>query len=88
MHALATITDPEVGLDIVSMGLLYNARQTDDTLIIDMTMTTPYCPLAPFFTQEVSRVAAATVPDAPAVVVNFVFTPLWSQSMIDHGENI
>lgn len=86
MSALATIKDPEVGLDIVSMGLLYNARLTDSQLIVEMTMTTPYCPLGPFFSQEVARVATEAT-GIRQIDVQFVFSPLWHPSMIDHGEH-
>lgn len=86
MSALATIKDPEVGLDIVSMGLLYNARYDGAQVAIEMTMTTPYCPLAPFFTQEVSRIATEAT-GVTQVEVQFVFSPLWNPAMINHGES-
>ena len=46
--ALSEVYDPEIGIDIVSLGLIYGTNIDDDGLLtIDMTLTTPYCPIGP-----------------------------------------
>ncbi|MFC1663278.1 metal-sulfur cluster assembly factor [Patescibacteria group bacterium] len=81
---LSKIIDPEVGLDIVTMGLIYNAKRSDDKLEIDMTMTTPYCPLQDYFDIEVKK--AAKIFAENKLKINFIFDPAWSPNMIDRKE--
>jgi metal-sulfur cluster biosynthetic enzyme len=74
--ALATCLDPEVGLDIVSLGLIYDIATTDTSVAITMTLTTPGCPLVPYFEQEiVAKVKAATT--AETVTIELSFDPPW-----------
>jgi metal-sulfur cluster biosynthetic enzyme len=42
-NALAGVIDPELYLDVVSLGLVYGVRLADDALVVEMTMTTPGC---------------------------------------------
>lgn len=83
LRALSEIKDPEVGLDIVTMGLIYGIARSEQRLIIAMTMTTPFCPLGPYFTQAVTQAATAAVPDVIEVRVDFVFQPLWQPGMVN-----
>lgn len=75
-QALATCLDPEVGLDIVSLGLIYDIATTETRVSITMTLTTPGCPLVPYFEQEiVNKVKGAT--GANEVVITVTFDPPW-----------
>ena len=46
MRALKAVYDPEIGINIVDLGLVYGATVEDATVKIDMTLTSPACPLA------------------------------------------
>lgn len=73
---LATCLDPEVGLDIVSLGLIYDIQTTDTDVKITMTLTTPGCPLVPYFEQEiVSKIKEGT--GANEVKIDLSFDPPW-----------
>lgn len=73
---LATCHDPEVGLDIVSLGLIYDIATTEATVHITMTLTTPGCPLVPYFEQEiVGKIKAGT--GAAEVTIELSFDPPW-----------
>ena len=75
-RALATVMDPELGLDIVSLGLVYRIECTTDAVELDLTMTTPACPLAEHIREEAERAVARAFPDA-RVQANLVWSPPW-----------
>lgn len=57
--ALSEVYDPEIGIDIVSLGLIYDTNIDDDGLLtIDMTLTTPYCPMGPIIETQAHAVCA------------------------------
>lgn len=73
---LATCLDPEVGLDIVSLGLIYDIQTTESEVKITMTLTTPGCPLVPYFEQEiVGKIKEGT--GATDVKIDLTFDPPW-----------
>jgi metal-sulfur cluster biosynthetic enzyme len=75
--ALSEVYDPEIGIDIVSLGLVYDTRLDDDGLLtIDMTLTTPYCPLGPVI-QTQAHAVCAPLPGVNDVKVEIVWTPPW-----------
>ena len=75
--ALSEVYDPEIGIDIVSLGLVYGSSIDDDGLLtIDMTLTTPYCPLGPVIETQAHAVCAP-LPGVKDVRVNLVWSPPW-----------
>ena len=45
LEVLKTVIDPEIGLNIVDLGLVYNIDQTENNITVTMTLTTPGCPI-------------------------------------------
>jgi metal-sulfur cluster biosynthetic enzyme len=80
--AIRTVVDPEAGLDIVELGLVYGIDVSDDTVVVRMTMTTPTCPMSDYLTGAVVDAVATLVPAAPPVRVEVVFDPPWTPSMM------
>jgi metal-sulfur cluster biosynthetic enzyme len=79
------IIDPEIGMSIVDMGLIYDAVHTDGKVDVDMTLTTPMCPLGPMMADEVVRTLKKD--DAiDDVDVNFVFDPPWDPHTMANEE--
>lgn len=75
--ALRQCIDPELGIDIVSLGLIYNVEWTEDSVTITMTLTTPGCPLVPYFKQRIlDQVRSATGTEQVNIVLTF--DPPWS----------
>ena len=75
--ALSEVYDPEIGIDIVSLGLVYGSHFEDDgMLVIDMTLTTPYCPLGPVI-QTQAHAVCSPLPGVRDVHVNLVWSPPW-----------
>lgn len=79
---LRAVIDPEVGLNVVDLGLIYGIRVIDDEIQIKMTMTTPSCPMTEYLHDRVSDMAWLCHPDAKSVDVELVWEPLWEPSMI------
>jgi metal-sulfur cluster biosynthetic enzyme len=75
--ALRTVRDPEVGLSIVEMGLVYGITIDGALVRVTMTLTAPGCPLGDVMTQWV-RAAVARVPGVEGVEVVLTFDPPWT----------
>ncbi len=85
--ALKNVYDPEIGLDIVNLGLVYNIDVQDlgKTVQIDMTLTTPACPAGPQIIDQARREVNAlrdVFQDLQEVNINLVWTPFWNPSMM------
>lgn len=75
---LATVVDPELGVDIVNLGLVYTIDLDDEGIcLIEMTLTTMGCPLTNVLADMVTQ-AVKKVPEVKNVDVEFVFEPAWS----------
>lgn len=78
LEALETVIDPELGIDIVNLGLVYEIRFDDNGHTeIDMTLTTMGCPLADLLTDRIHD-AMRDVPEVTKVEVKLVWYPVWS----------
>ncbi len=79
---LHTVVDPEIAIDIYSLGLVYKIDLDDDgNLTIDMTLTAPNCPMADFIVEDVNQ-KMASIPGVKSVNVNIVFEPEWTRDMM------
>ena len=77
-QALEMVIDPELGIDIINLGLVYEIRFEDDGATeIDMTLTTMGCPLADLITDQIHD-AMRDVPEVTNVEVRLVWSPAWS----------
>lgn len=77
LDALSHVWDPELGLDIVNLGLVYDVRIEERSVTIDMTLTTPGCPVSESLPRE-AEAAAASALDGYDVAVNVVWDPPWT----------
>jgi len=80
--ALRRVKDPELNLNIVDLGLVYDFRAEGNTAVIDMSLTSPGCPSGPEIMKDAED-ALRTVPGVSDVVVNLVWTPPWTPEKID-----
>lgn len=79
---LRTVVDPEIAIDIYSLGLVYKIDLADDgALTIDMTLTAPNCPMADFIVEDVNQ-KMSSIPGITSVNVNIVFEPEWTRDMM------
>jgi FeS assembly SUF system protein len=83
LDSLRAVFDPEIPVNIVELGLIYDVRIDPESknVEIDMTLTAPNCPVAGTLPGEVERTAAA-VPGLGTVKANLVFTPPWNPTFM------
>lgn len=78
LEALENVIDPELGIDIVNLGLVYGVELTEEGLCkIDLTLTTMGCPLADVITDEIHH-ELKEIPEIKEVEVQLVWHPAWT----------
>jgi metal-sulfur cluster biosynthetic enzyme len=82
MEALREVYDPELGMNVVELGLIRKIQLDEDVCNVEMILTTPFCPYAPALMREVENVAqiAAGVPTEVEMGVE-----MWDPSMMEEG---
>ena len=79
---LKTVFDPEIPVDVYSLGLVYKIDLQDDgTVSIDMTLTAPNCPMADFIFEDV-RQQVESIDGITSCTVNLVYEPEWDVRMM------
>ena len=80
--ALRQVIDPEVGINIVDLGLVYSVELQDGQVRVVMTMTTPACPLHTYLTSAAEAAIWQRVQDVQGVEVQSTWTPRWNPLMM------
>ncbi|MFG6390799.1 MAG: iron-sulfur cluster assembly protein [Candidatus Amulumruptor sp.] len=79
---LRTVFDPEIPVDIYSLGLIYKIDLDDEgNLAIDMTLTAPNCPAADFIVDD-ARIKLESIDGVKSVDIRIVFEPEWTKDMM------
>jgi len=81
-RALRLVTDPEVGVNIVDLGLVYDVVVDGDRALIRLTMTSAGCPLHAVITQQAAAAVRANLPELREVEVELVWEPAWTPAMM------
>lgn len=79
--ALRSVIDPELGINIVDLGLIYGVDVSEGEVKVRMTLTSPGCPLAPIIDQMV-RGAVSEVEGVKGVQLDLVWDPPWIPEMM------
>ena len=80
-EALRSIPDPEFGINIVDLGLIYSVDCNGNDISVVMTLTTPTCPSGSWI-HEGAKEALKALPGVGQVNVSMVFDPAWSTAML------
>jgi FeS assembly SUF system protein len=78
---LKTIYDPEIPVNIYDLGLIYNLKEDNGNLEVEMTLTAPGCPVADDIVAEIKEKMEG-VDEISAATINLVFDPPWSMEMM------
>jgi metal-sulfur cluster biosynthetic enzyme len=77
-QALQTVNDPELGIDIVNLGLVYEIQVDDDNNVkVEFTLTTMGCPIGPMIDEQIKE-ATAHIEGIGEVTTEMVMYPPWS----------
>jgi metal-sulfur cluster biosynthetic enzyme len=80
--ALRKVKDPELNLNIMDLGLVYDVLVEDGTVVINMTLTSPGCPAGPQIMTDVEQ-TVRKMPGVADVVMNLVWEPYWTPDKIE-----
>jgi metal-sulfur cluster biosynthetic enzyme len=82
LDALRQVIDPELGINIVDLGLVYGTEVREDRVHVRMTMTTPACPMEELLMEMVHPAILREIPGARTVDVDLVWDPPWRPEMM------
>jgi metal-sulfur cluster biosynthetic enzyme len=82
LEALRGVVDPEVGVNIVDLGLVYRAERTAAAIDVAMTMTTRACPLGEMMLDEARAILVRRFPQVPRIAAQLVWEPPWTPAMM------
>ena len=82
VEMIKTVYDPEIPVNVYDLGLIYKIDVSDDKEVsIDMTLTSPNCPVADFIMEDV-RQRVGSIDGVTSTVINLVFEPQWDKEMM------
>ncbi len=87
INELKTVYDPEIPVNVYDLGLIYNLKEKDGVLDIEMTLTAPGCPIADEILNEI-KMKLECVSGIRQVNINLVFEPEWNQDMMSEEAKI
>lgn len=82
LNVLRKVIDPEVGINIVDLGLVYSAEVSDNRVHVVMTMTTPACPMNAYLTERAHNALAEQFDEIEEVNVELTWEPAWGPQMM------
>ena len=82
LDALRRVIDPELGINVVDLGLVYSVDIHDRNIHVALTMTTRACPLHSYITETAQRAIRECAPDAQAIDIEMVWDPPWAPAMM------
>jgi metal-sulfur cluster biosynthetic enzyme len=86
---LASVVDPEVGINVVDLGLVYSAMRTPTGIEVDMTLTSRACPMGSIVIEDARDCLAQRFPQVGRVNINLVWDPTWVPDFIsDHARQL
>ena len=84
IEKLKTVMDPELGINIVDLGLIYDVKIEKGKVIVTTTLTTPYCPLGPTIIKSIED-AVMSVKEVEDVKVKITFDPPWDKNKMSES---
>lgn len=88
LDALRSVDDPEAGMNIVELGLVYGVEAAPPVATVSMTMTSPACPMGDYLTDAVRDALLGRFPELTRVDVELVWDPPWTpERMSEEARN-
>jgi|TARA_B100000242_G_scaffold207598_1_gene150680 FeS assembly SUF system protein len=87
VEKLKTVYDPEIPVDIYELGLIYDVKIDGKKALLDMTLTSPHCPVAEILPNQVKR-AVEEIKELDEVVVKVVWDPPWDKTKMSEAARL
>ncbi|EEF27099.1 conserved hypothetical protein [Ricinus communis] len=81
-EALHQVIDPEIGENIVDLGLIYGIEVAGNVVVIRLTMTSMACPMGDMIIDDVMKILSSALPQEMQFEIRLVWDPLWTPEMI------
>jgi metal-sulfur cluster biosynthetic enzyme len=85
---LREVNDPELGINLVDLGLIRGVEVDERSVTVTYTLTTPACPLNEYIDAEMDEVLKRHMPDIQAVIPKLSWEPLWNPSMMSEDAKL
>lgn len=82
LDALRGVVDPEVGVNIVDLGLIYRVEISPEAVLVELTMTSPACPMGDMIMDDAVAALEAILPEGLAPEMRLVWEPPWSPELM------
>ncbi|WP_336490534.1 metal-sulfur cluster assembly factor [Methylobacterium nigriterrae] len=82
LNCLEDVLDPEVGISVVHLGLVYRAVRTPERIEVDLTLTARTCPLGGLIVEDARTCLTRRFVDCPSLQVRLVWNPIWTPDRI------
>lgn len=82
LETLKSVVDPEVGVNIVDLGLVYKVEINPEEVYIQVTMTSPACPLHGVITRNMDKVLRKALPELGKMTIEVIWDPPWSPELM------
>ena len=87
VEKLKTVYDPEIPVDIYELGLIYDVRINQKKVTLDMTLTSPHCPVAETLPMQVKR-TVEEISELEEVEVKIVWEPPWDKTKMSEAARL
>ena len=87
INGIKKIYDPEIPVDIYELGLIYDVKIDGKKALLDMTLTSPHCPVAEILPNQVKR-AVEEIKELEEVVVKVVWDPPWDKTKMSEAARL
>ena len=78
LAALRAVNDPEIGMNIVDLGLVYRAERKPQGIEVELTLSTPSCPMSEMLVEQAREVLQTQFVDVPSIHIELVWDPPWT----------
>ncbi len=85
LAALQDVLDPELGVNVVDLGLVYGVEIEDRRVVVHLTLTSPACPLGGVLTRATAEAIEQALPQVARVDVELVWEPPWSPDLVSEA---
>ncbi|MCL4744629.1 MAG: metal-sulfur cluster assembly factor [Burkholderiaceae bacterium] len=82
LDALRAVIDPEMGMDVVDLGMIYAVEANEGRVRVEMTMTSAACPMADSIVRDARAVLERSLPEPAEIEVELVWDPPWTPAMM------
>lgn len=82
LNALREVVDPELGINLVDLGLIYHISQEGTGVRVEMTMTSPACPMGSMLQEQATEAIRKQMPGLSEVTVQLVWSPPWHAGLM------